>query len=327
MKHIITIILLWVGVSAMAQEKPTVVASASMIADMTHEIAGDLVNIEMIVPIGGDPHIYEPTPSDVRLVHDADLVLINGLTFEGWITELIENSGTEATTTVVTDGVDVLTSLTYKNSADPHAWMDAANGIMYAQNIAKSLITLDPDNASTYNTNLQTYIAKLQDLDSYISRQIKTIPSERRVLITSHDAFQYYGKKYGIRLEAIMGISTDAEAQTSDIIRVGKAIKESGIPAIFVESTINPKLIKQLATDNGIRIGGELYADSLGDKDSPAATYIDMLRHNTDTIVAALKEAKQQAKVEEKSNLKYIWILAGVLLLALLAVIIRANRS
>ena len=170
-------------------------------------------------------------------------------------------------------------------------------------------------------------------LDQEILGAIQTIPEEKRVLITSHDAFQYYGNKYGITLEAIMGISTEAEAQTSDIIRVNKAIREQQIPAIFVESTINPKLIEQLAHDNGISIGGKLYADSLGDKDSPASSYIDMLRYNTQTIVNALnQEVRTTANHDHshgqggESQRSYIWILAGVMLLSLGLLIYRLNR-
>lgn len=329
MKYITLLLLMSIGITSTASDRLKVVASASMIADITAAIAGDLVDIDMIVPIGGDPHIYEPTPSDVRLVHDADLVLINGLTFEGWITELIENSGTEAPTVVVTDGINVLTSQTYENSADPHAWMDANNGLIYAKNIATAIISIDPANAQIYQENLKRYQEELKRLDQYIQGKISSIPPAKRVLVTSHDAFQYFGRRYGIRLEAIMGVSTDAEAQTSDIRRVAQTIKESGIPAIFVESTINPKLIKQLAQDSGIKVGGQLYADSLGDEDSPAATYIQMLRHNVDTIVDALTSEEPKENQKEKSGglPMYIFGLAALLGVSLLIMVINANRS
>ena len=157
-------------------------------------------------------------------------------------------------------------------------------------------ITLDPDNADIFEFNYGVYKQQLEDLDQYIKSEIQKIPAEKRVLITSHDAFQYYGRAYGIRLEAILGTSTDAEAQTSDIVRLNKVIRESKVPALFVESTVNPKLLKQLATDNDIRIGGQLYADSIGDDKSPASSYIDMLKHNTDTIVAALTRTQESAQ-------------------------------
>lgn len=309
--------------------KPLVVASASMIADMTRNIGGDHIDVEMIVPIGGDPHIYEPTPGDVRLVRSANLILVNGLTFEGWINELIENSGTSASTAIVTEGIEVLTSQQYKNSADPHAWMTAHNGKIYSQNIKNALQKLDPIHAEEYEANFQRYILQLEELDQYIIQKIKEIPEVKRILVTSHDAFQYYGRRYGIRLEAIMGISTEAEAQTSDIIRVNRVIKESQIPAIFIETTINPKLIQQLAEDNKISIGGKLYADSIGDKDSPGNSYINMLRYNTDTIVEALKKDKmEEAQLVNRpaTSIHYLWILGGVLLAGIVFLVIKLNK-
>jgi ABC-type Zn uptake system ZnuABC Zn-binding protein ZnuA len=265
----------------------------------------------------------------VRLVRSANLILVNGLTFEGWINELIENSGTSASTVVVTEDIEVLTSQQYKNSADPHAWMTAHNGKIYSQNIKNALQKLDPKHATEYEANYQSYITQLEELDQYISQKIKEIPDTKRILVTSHDAFQYYGRRYGIRLEAIMGISTEAEAQTSDIIRVNRVIKESQIPAIFIETTINPKLIQQLAEDNKISIGGKLYADSIGDKDSPGNSYINMLKYNTDTIVEALKKEKStEAPMKEKpaSKMNYLWVLGGILVASTAFLVIKLNK-
>ena len=312
MKHILIIISFLNFISTLgAQQKPLVVASASMIFDIAANIAGDAVDMDMIVPIGGDPHIHEPTPSNARLVNKANLILVNGLTFEGWMNELIENSGTKGTTVTVTEGIDVLRSLTYQNSTDPHAWLVAANGIIYADNIRKALSELLPEKAALFSANFEKYREELLELENYIHQKISTIPEEHRILITSHDAFQYYGKKYGLRLEAIMGISTDAEAQTSDIVRVNRVIRESNVPALFIESTINPKMMKQIATDNDVVIGGQLFADSLGDEDSPADTYINMLKSNTDTIVKALtgeSNIQDDSGDEQSSILLYIGI-------------------
>ncbi len=309
-------LLFLIAIDLSSQDKLQVVTSASMIADMAEEIIGDLHEVEMIVPIGGDPHLHEPTPSNARLVASADLILINGLTFEGWINELIENSGTSAEVVTVTDGIKPLTSQTYANSADPHAWMDVSLAMTYAENIATAMSKLDPDNASQYRNHLSSYHQQLRALDQEIKEAISSIPAHKRILITSHDAFQYYGSRYGIQLEAIMGISTEAEAQTSDIRRVNSVIKESKVPAIFVESTINPKLIKQIATDNKVSIGGELYADSLGDDQSPASTYIDMMRYNTTTIVTALTRELEDIIPEEGEGISWVLILvlAGVLI-------------
>ena len=313
-KIILFLIVSTFSFSSFAQEKKTVVATASMMADMAKNIAGGMVNVECIVPIGGDPHLHEPTPRDAQMVNRADLIIKNGLTFEGWLDELIENSGTKAKTIRVTEGIQPIKSVEYENSADPHAWMDASLGLTYIKNIKDALSELDPDNADIYAFNYGVYKTQLEDLDQYIKTAIQKIPAQKRVLITSHDAFQYYGRAYGIRLEAILGTSTDAEAQTSDIIRLNKVIKTSNVPALFVESTINPKLLKQLAKDNDIEIGGQLYADSIGDEESPAPTYIDMLKHNTDVIVAALsRESSTEETTTSDKKSESNWLLWGII--------------
>ena len=294
MRKILLLAILYSGLANLlsAQDKPVVASTASMIWDMAKNIGGDHFDHQMIVPIGGDPHIYEPTPSDARLVANADLILKNGLTFEGWINSLIGNSGTKAAVVTVTEGVPALTSLTYKDAADPHAWMDARKGEFYLRNIRDALIELSPQHKEEIIKNYEKYSRELSDLDEYIENEIKKIPEAQRILITSHDAFQYYGRRYGLNLQAIQGVSTDAEVQTADILRVNKVIQESGVPAVFVESTINPKMLNRIAKDNDIVVGGSLFSDSIGDKNSAAPTYLEMLRYNTNTIVAALSRKK-----------------------------------
>ncbi|MEZ5040069.1 MAG: zinc ABC transporter substrate-binding protein [Saprospiraceae bacterium] len=300
-----------------AQEKPLVVATASIFADMAEVIAGGLVDVESIVPIGGDPHIYEPTPANAQLVHRADLVLKNGLTFEGWLNELIENSGTKAAVATITEGITPISSEKYQNSSDPHAWMAAKNGLVYIENIKNALISLDPIHKEEFTFNYEIYKQQLEDLDQEIMDQIATIPAPQRILITSHDAFRYYGQHYGVRVEAVLGTSTDAEVQTSDMVRLNKVIKSSGVPALFIETTVNPKLLKQLASDNHIQIGGQLYSDSIGDKDSPAPTYIEMLRYNTNTIVEALSRETMKADKSTKKSNTSNYALIGILIVLL----------
>ena len=319
-KNLLLVACLILNISLFGQEKKTIVSSASMIWDMVNNIAGDKINNQLLVPIGGDPHIYESTPRDAQKVALADLIFINGLTFEGWIEELIENSGTKAKTIIVTDGLTPISSSIYKNAFDPHAWMDVSLGMKYIENIKNGLIELDPENKTTYQSNYEAYSAKLQELDQYILKRIQEVPEQKRLLVTSHDAFSYYGKRYGLRVEGMMGISTESEAQTSDMVRVVKAIKESGVPAIFVESTINPKLIEQIAKDNNVTIGGSLFADSIGEKGSNGNSYYAMLKHNTDVIVDALKmtSSPQQRTSENSSKniLMYVFI-AVMMILAL----------
>jgi len=295
-----------------ATEKPKLLATASMISDIAQNIVGDKFEVTTIVPIGKDPHTYEPTPGDATMVAYADVIFKNDLTFEGWLLKLITNSGTKANVVKVTEGVDVIESLTYANSADPHAWMNASNGIIYAENIKNAMVKYDAANKDFYEKNFEAYRKKLQDLDQYIQEQIQTIPEQQRILITSHDAFQYYGRKYGIRLESILGTSTDAQAQTSDYTKVDKVIRESGVPAVFIESTVNPKMLQQLAESNDITIGGSLFSDSIGNKDSDAPSYLAMLKYNTDVIVKALSR-KVQEKVAEAPEGKNNILLYGIL--------------
>ncbi len=313
-----------------SQEKIEIVATASMIADMVRNIAGDLANVETIVPIGGDPHTYDPTPSAALLASRADLVFVNGLTFEGWLEELIRNSGTDAEIIRVTEGIEPIASEQYQNATDPHAWMSAKMGLQYILNIKNALVKYTPAEAFLIETNYKVYKRKLEALDTYIEEQISKIPEDKRILITSHDAFQYYGRRYGIRLESMLGVSTDADVQTSDIRRLNEVIRETKVPAIFIESTINPKQLEQIARDNGIKIGGKLYSDSLGDEDSPASSYIDMLRHNTHVIVEGLSTSSPpKAPSGQQQSGRPAWInWAGmILIIALLGLIMLRRRS
>lgn len=302
----------FLALRANAQEpKKLVVATASIFADMAENIAGGEVEIKTIVPIGGDPHIYEPTPADAQLVSKADLILKNGFTFEGWIDGLIESAGSKAPVATITAGIQ---PIGYKSSTDPHAWMAAANGLIYIENIKNALIELVPEKREMFEFNYGVYRKQVEDMDAYISEQIKKIPEPRRVLITSHDAFRYFGAQYGVRLESVIGVSTEAEAQTSDIIRLNRIIQESGVPAVFIETTVNPKLLEQIAEDNHVAIGGSLFSDSIGEPDSGAPTYLDMLKFNTDTIVKALTSEKTVEANEEEGTSWLLWAVLAFLL-------------
>lgn len=296
-------------------KKPLVVASASIFADMARNIGGDLIDVRSIVPIGGDPHLFEPTPSSAQLVLKADLILINGLTFEGWIKELIENSGTKAETFLITENIIPISSVEHKGATDPHAWMTASNGLIYIKNIYKAIKSITPVAQHPLLTqNYEAYKIKLEYLDQYIFERIKEIPESKRVLVTSHDAFNYYGARYGLTLNAVLGISTESEAQIADLKRVVASIKDNNIPAVFIESTINPKLVKQIADDAGAKIGGELFADSIGDENSAAPTYYDMLKHNTDIIVNALTGISLgQTKLDKGGNGINLTVILGII--------------
>ena len=326
MKYITLFIAMTLSITVSAQDRLNILASASMFADMAQNIIGDKHDVGLIVPVGGDPHLYEPTPGDAKKVAQADLILVNGLTFEGWITELIANSGTKATPVVLTDGIQPIASDQYTNSNDPHAWMNASNGLIYVKNIYNAIIRMDPLNATYYQDRYNNYRSQLLTLDKYIKENIQAIPESNRFLITSHDAFAYYGQAYGIQVEAILGTSTDADAQTSDLMRVNKIIQENSIPAIFVESTVNPKLIEQIARSQEIKIGGSLFADSLGKLGTSGDTYLKMLKYNTDTIVKALKQNrdtsdKSSSASTDSDSGAMSYLSYGILALALIGIL------
>lgn len=289
--------------------KPVVVTSASIFHDMIKNIGGDLVESYSIVNIGGDPHTYEATPKDAKLIARADLVLINGLTFEGWINEVIENSGSKARVIRITEGIKVIESSAHQNAVDPHAWMDVSNGLIYILNIKNALTALAPQHAAAFERNYKAYKAQLEILHDYIIHKVKTIPESQRVLITSHDAFSYFGNRYGIEIQALMGVSTEADAQTSDIERVRQIVIEKKVPAIFVESTINPKLLQQIAQDLNIIIGGSLYADSIGEEGTDGNSYLGMLKHNIDVIAGGLsKSVESKAEIKKPNWWMYVFL-------------------
>lgn len=329
MKHLLFTILVFLLIGSL-HAKPKVLATASMWADMARHIGGDLIDVETIVPIGSDPHLYEPTPNDVRKVNEADLIFINGFTFEGWLQKLINSSGTKAQSVIITGGIVPITNPHFKNSTDPHAWMDALHGIIYSEHITKALIAFDPEHAVTYQSNFDSYKKELEALHQYILDKINSIPEQQRILITSHDAFHYFGNRYGLQVESLIGTSTEADVQTGDFMRVNQLIKDRKIPAIFIESTINPKLMEQISRENKISIGGKLYADSLGDEKSPANTYINLLKNNANTIADALSKniIQSNLKTAEKESKTSMWFfLIPIALIALALFVVIKKRS
>lgn len=306
--------------SLKGQEKYKVLATASIFSDMTKNIATDKIEVESIVPIDSDPHLYEPTPKDVQTVKAADLILMNGLGFEGWLKKLIDNSGTSAKIVIITTGIEAIQNLSYKNTADPHAWMNVQNGLVYIENIKNALIELDPDGKLEYEFNYGVYKEQLEALDNYVIERISEIPQNQRFLITSHDAFQYYGRRYGLTLEPVLGVSTEAEVQTADIRRIISVIRKNKIPTVFIETTVNPKFLQQVATDIDVSIGGSLFSDSIGDTSSPAPSYYDMIKYNTDTIVEALK--KDAVIKNRQDQFKDNILLFGIIILIFASILI-----
>lgn len=278
-------------------EKPPAllaVATTTMIADMAKHVAGDRIAVESLLKPGKDPHTYNPVPADVKKIAQADLILMNGHHLELWLQELIDNAGGERPVFEVTKGIPGIEVVSGgKKQTDPHMWMSVPLAVRYVENIRDAFIQVDPDGADLYRANAENYIRQLNELDAWIRAEIATIPADQRKLVTSHDAFQYFGKEYGFQIiGTYWGVTTD-EAPGADKIRhLIDAIQSHGVRAAFIESSVSPKQLEQIARDAGITIGGTLYADSLGPEGSSADTYIGMMRHNVQTIVDALRGKK-----------------------------------
>lgn len=296
---------MWLGCIglAAAQTPPTVVATTTIIADMARQLAGDDFIVHSLLPLGADPHVYEAVPGDAQLLAEADLILQNGLHLEGWLQKLIDQRGPKGRIAVVTEGIQPISSSEYANSYDPHAWMDPQLGLIYVQNIYRALLELRPDLAESLETRFFNYTEKLKQLDLQIEQQLSAIPASRRYIATSHDAFRYFAKRYGFEVISILGTTTDAEVRTEDLQALIRIIEEQDLPAIFIESTINPKLMNQVAADAGIRIGGKLYADSMGPKGSGADSYTGMLSHAAQTLHAGLLATGPAASMRRELGL------------------------
>ena len=281
-------------------DKKVIVASTTQIADFARQVAGDRLIVKSILAPGADPHTYQPTPDDVQLVIGADLCLENGLHLEGknWMATLASDAGKPIVTT--TDGIKPLAiSTDGETVADPHAWFSPKNVAVYVNNIVKGFIELDPAGKEQYEARAQLFLQQLRVLDAWVRQQVNRIPTQRRILVTTHDAFNYFCTEFKFNANnnflsiAPVGWSTGAEVgggMTPERRRmVVKSIKESGAPAIFVETTINPKQIREIAKETGVEIGGELYSDSMGPEGTAGETYIGMMRENILLIVNALK--------------------------------------
>ena len=277
---------------AFAQEKLPVVASFSILGDFVREIGGERVAVTTLVGPDGDAHVYSPTPADAKTVAGAKLVVVNGLKFEGWLTRLVKSSGTKATVATATTGITPLKMADDHGHGhggeDPHAWQSVANARLYVGNVRDALIAADPAGKATYEANAAAYQTKLDALEAEIKAAVARIPADRRKAITSHDAFGYFVKAYGIAFIAPQGVSTEAEASAKDVARIIRQIKAQKVPAVFLENITNPRLAEQIARESGAKIGGRLYSDALSAADGPAGTYIAMMKHNISQIEKAL---------------------------------------
>lgn len=276
-------------VSESKNDKITAVSTITIINDIVKNIGKDKVETYSICAVGVDPHTYHPKPSDPRLISKSDIVFINGFALEHWIEEMIKGAGGNKKEIVVTEGLTPMTDEKGYGDPDPHAWFDVRNIKTYAENIADGLISIDPGNEIYYKANLEEYKIKLDSLDSWIKDQIKSIPDSHRVLITSHDAFRYFGRAYGLEVRGLQGISTEAKIRTEDLKDLIDYIRLKNLKSVFIETSVNPKLLEQISSETNAKVGGTLFSDSIGNEDTPEGTYIGAVKHNVNTIVNALK--------------------------------------
>jgi len=284
--RILFVFLLSFCFASVADARPLkVVVSFSILADMTHEIADGYAHITSLVGPDGDAHVYEPTPSDVRAIADADIVIVNGLGFEGWLDRLVQAAGYKGRVVVASEGI---TPLMAGGAPDPHAWQNIRNGQRYVSNIAAALIKADPEHAALYKENAHRYMQQLVNLDCWVRVQIATIPKEKRSAITSHDALRYFANAYGINFIAPLGLSTSGDVSASTVASLIDQIRAKHVRAVFMENMSDPRLIQQLVTDGGAVIGGTLYSDALSPAGGPADSYISMFYHNVSMMVMTM---------------------------------------
>lgn len=281
----------------------SVLASTSFLADIAQNVAGDRVVVESLLPIGADPHAYQAAPTDVAKIAESNVLILNGVEYEHFIESLLENAGGERLIIEATAGLTPHAMEEHDGeehtegeeeheheAGDPHMWLDPNLVITYVENIRDGLSEADPEGAETYKANAEAYIAQLQELDTFIKEQVNSVPAERRLLVTNHEALGYFAERYGFEIvdTILPSFSSEASASAQEIAAAVDAVKNSGAPAIFLGEVENADLANQIASETGVKVVNTLYLESLTDG-NPAATYIDMMKHNVTEIVSALK--------------------------------------
>ena len=304
-RYLVLLLVAIVGLAACSSQKSSsdssssklnVVATNSIIADITKNIAGDKINLHSIVPVGQDPHEYEPLPEDVKKTSKADLIFYNGINLEtggnAWFTKLVENAQKKENKDyyAVSDGVEViyLEGQNEKGKEDPHAWLNLENGIIYAQNIAKRLIEKDPDNKATYEKNLKAYVEKLTALDKEAKEKFNNIPEEKKMIVTSEGCFKYFSKAYNVPSAYIWEINTEEEGTPDQIKSLVEKLRKTKVPSLFVESSVDDRPMKTVSKDTNIPIYAKIFTDSIAEKGEEGDSYYSMMKYNLDKISEGL---------------------------------------
>jgi zinc/manganese transport system substrate-binding protein len=307
MKKIRNAFLLSVGLTlgaASADAAPLkVVASFTVLGDLARQVGGDDVTVTTLVGADGDAHVFQPTPNDAKALKEADVIIINGLGFEGWMSRLIESSGTKAPVVTASQGIAKTLSMAeeeeeghnghhhhHHGSTDPHAWQSLTNGRVYVKNIAAALQKADPANSKDYTDRSAKLDAELAALDAWVKKEIATVPEAKRRVITTHDAFGYFADAYQVMFLAPTGFSTDDEPSAKEMKQLVQQIKSGKTRALFFETMSNPNVIQQLATEAGAVVGPALYADALSGDAGNAPTYQAMFQYNVTEMVKGMNQ-------------------------------------
>jgi manganese/zinc/iron transport system substrate-binding protein len=280
----------------LADRQIKTVATTGMIADIVQNVGGERLQVTTLMGAGVDPHLYKASEGDVQSLGEADVIFYNGLHLEAGMARVLERMHDYRRIVAVTDGIDrsmLFTPPEFEGNYDPHVWFDVSLWMQATETVRDALIDMDPASADLYRSNADAYLQQLHALDEYVKTQAERVPESKRVLITAHDAFNYFGRAYGFQVRGLQGISTASEASTGDVTQLADFIAERRIPAVFVESSVPRRNVEAVqaavrARDFEVRIGGSLYSDAMGDAGTPDGTYIGMVRHNIDTIVNAL---------------------------------------
>jgi len=269
-----------------------------MITDMVENIGGDKVNVEGLMGSGVDPHLYKASEGDVSKLYNADVIFYSGLHLEGKLVEVFEKMASQGKNTIaISDGLDESTligSEYFASNYDPHIWFDVDYWAQMTEFVTDKLSELDPENASNYEANRDAYLEKIKQLKTDLTLKIDELPQEKRILVTAHDAFNYFGRKFGFEVVGLQGISTATEAGVQDVQRITQFIIDNKVKAVFIESSVPRRTVEALQAavrdqDQEVEIGGELYSDALGSAGTEEGTYVGMYKHNVNTIVNALK--------------------------------------
>jgi len=268
-----------------------VVVSFSILEDIVREVGGSDVAVTSLVGRNANEHVFEPSPDQVRLLAQAQLFVVNGLGLEGWVTRLIQSAQYQGPVVVATEGIVPITTTEAGEKTptlDPHAWQDVRNGVVYAENIAHALAGADLAHAENYRQRLRHYRAQLEALDREVRENLGMISAEKRRVITTHDAFAYYGRAYGVTFMAPEGLNTESEPSAKTVAALIRQIRREGIKALFLENISDKRLMEEIARETGAKLGPPLYSDALSAPDGPAPSYIRMIGYNTATLQAGM---------------------------------------